>query len=457
MSKSLMIGALCTALGLAAGYLLFGGEQLPMLAEGNSSGPAEPLFYRNPMNPAITSPTPAKDHMGMDYIPVYAGDDDKSGPVGTVKIDPVVRQNIGLRTAVAESKSMSRIIRTPGRVTYDEQKLVRLHPKVEGWIDEIYIDKTGQLVDYDDILLNIYSPKLVSTQREYLLALKNNEVLKDSSFADISDGARELVDSARERLVLLDVPAHQIRELEQTREIKEGLHIHAPAAGTLLEVGARQGQFVTPATQLYLIADLSTVWVYADIYENELPWVAEGDRVEMTLASVPGRTFRGRLDYIFPYAEAKTRTTRVRLVFDNPDRLLRPEMFADVVIFAAEQPGQVVIPSEAVVRSGEYNQVFVVNAAGNFEPRKVGLGVESRGEVSVVSGLAAGERVVVSSQFLVDSESSLRAATARMTEPQEDHSMMDHSAMDHSGMDHSGMDHSKMNHEEMNREGSHHD
>jgi Cu(I)/Ag(I) efflux system membrane fusion protein len=439
-------------LGLAAGYVLFGGESAAPVATGEAPAAAsnEPLYYRNPMNPAITSPVPAKDHMGMDYIPVYA--EDEAGPVGTVKIDPVVRHNIGLRTTVAERKSMSRAIRTPGRVTYDEQKLVRLHPKVEGWIQSIYIDKTGQPVEYDDILLSIYSPKLVSTQQEYLLALKNFEALKDSPFDDIREGARTLAASARERLVLLDVPHHQIVELEESREIKEGLHIHAPAGGTLLEVGARQGQYVTPATQLYLIADLSRVWVYADIYEYELPWISEGDRVEMTLASVPGRSFVGSLDYLFPYAESKTRTTKVRLIFDNPDRVLRPETFADVTIFAAEKPNQVVVPSEAVVRSGDYNQVFVVNSAGNFEPRRVELGVESQGEVAIVEGLAAGERVVISAQFLVDSESSLRAATARMTEPDNgemDHGDMDHSTMDPGNMDHGEMDHSTMDHGEM--------
>ena len=464
MNKTLVAVVVALGLGLFAGYLLFGNAPSTMTAAGDSteSEPAEPLYYRNPMNPAITSQVPAKDHMGMDYIPVYA-EDSGSAPVGTVKIDPVIRHNIGLRTAIAEEKAMSRAIRTPGRVTYDEEKLVRLHPKVEGWIQEIYIDKTGQPVAYDDILLSIYSPKLVSTQQEYLLALKNFEALKDSPFNDISEGARTLVSSARERLVLLDVPHHQIVELEESREIKEGLHIHAPAGGTLLEVGARQGQYVTPATQLYLIADLSRVWVYADIYDYELPWVAEGDRVEMTLAGVPGRRFKGRLEYVFPYAESETRTTKVRLVFDNPERLLRPEMFAEVTIFAAEKPGQVVIPAEAVVRSGDYNQIFVVNPAGDFEPRRVELGVESQGEVSIASGLQAGERVVVSAQFLVDSESSLRAATARMIEPsvdenaQMDHSSMQHGEMRHEGMSHEGMSHEGMSHEGMNHEGMNHE
>ena len=411
-----LLGTVGLAAGLLAGYLLFHNDamQAPAVQEASR----EPLFYRNPMNPEVTSPVPATDSMGMDYVPVYA-DKDTASVVGTVKIDPVVQNNIGLRTAIAEQKPMSRTIRSVGRVDYDEQKLVRLHPKVDGWIRDIRVDKTGQPVAEDDILLSIYAPKLVATQQEYLLALSNFEALKNSPFEDISEGARSLVKSSRGRLQLLDVPEHQILELEKFRTIMEGLHIHAPASGTVLQIGARQGQYVTPGTELYLIADLSTVWVYVDIYEYELPWIAEGDRVEMTLASVPGRTFHGELDYIFPYAEAKTRTTKVRMIFDNPDGVLRPDMFAEVSIHAAEQQAQIVVPAEAVVRSGDYNQIFVMTSEGSLEPRKVTLGIESRGEVSVQSGVTAGERVVVSAQFLIDSESKLREATAKMLNPDE--------------------------------------
>lgn len=403
------IGGLCV--GVLVGYTLFRDTG------AQESVSPKPLFYRSPMNPEVTSPVPAKGPMGMDYVPVFADSED-SGKPGTVRIDPLVQNNIGLRTAVAKHKDMSRTIRTLGRVDYDEEKLVRLHPKVAGWIRDIRIDNTGQPVSNDDILLSIYSPKLVSTQQEYLLALNNYQALKESPFEDIRGGAESLVKSSRERLVLLDVPEHQIKELEQSRKVRESLHIHAPAGGTVLKIGARQGQYVTPATELYLIADLKTVWVYADIYEYELPWVKEGDRVEMTLASVPGRTFTGELAYIFPYAEAKTRTTKVRLVFDNPDMLLRPEMFAEVSIRAAEKLDQIVVPAEAVVRSGDYNQIFVMTSSGTFEPRRVVLGVESRGQVSVDSGIAVGERVVVSAQFLIDSESSLREATAKMMAPE---------------------------------------
>lgn len=294
--------------------------------------------------------------------------------------------------------------------------MARLHPKVEGWIEEIRVDKTGEQVDRNDILLSIYSPKLVSTQQEYLLALNNLSALKDSPFEEIRAGAEALVDSSRERLRMLDVAEHQIVELGKTRKVRKNLHIHSPVAGTAIRIGARQGQYVSPMTELYMLVDLSQVWVYADIYEYELPWVNVGDQVEMTLTSVPGRTFLGTLEYIYPYSEAKTRTTKVRLVFDNPEQLLRPDMLADVNIRTDTLPDAVVIPAEAVIRSGGRTQVFVVRDAGKFEPRLVELGIESAGQVAILSGVNAGEEVVTSAQFLVDSESKLREATAKMLE-----------------------------------------
>jgi|TARA_R110002110_G_C13470277_1_gene720498 Cu(I)/Ag(I) efflux system membrane fusion protein len=415
----------------------------------------KPLFYRNPMNPEITSPTPAKDHMGMDYIPVYADDGDKAkSPAGTVKIDPVVVQNIGVRTAVAKKKSFGRSIRTVGRIEFDEERMVNLHPKVEGWVDEIYVDKTGQQVKEDTILLSIYSPILVTAQQEYLLALNNLKNLKGSTFSDVRRGAEQLVESSRQRLELLDVPEHQIQELEQSRKVKKNLHIHSPFAGTVVNIGAREGQYVTPKTELYMIVDLSQVWVYADIYEYEIPWVKVGDEVDMTLTSVPGKTFKGKVVYIYPYAEAKTRTTKVRIVFENKDNILRPNMFADVAVKAQSMNNVIVIPSEAVVRSGKKEQVFIVREPGKYEPRVVKLGIESNGEVAVLSGLQPGEEIVTSAQFLVDSESKLREAAAKMMESkqtsEQDHSNMDHGTMDEQDSNKNHIDHSQMNHDNMN-------
>lgn len=421
MNKSTVIsGLLMLSLGLGGGYWLsqtIGNQPVSETVTEKVDDMEEILFYRNPMNPTVTSPTPAKDSMGMDYVPVYAdAAANKNDHAGTVKIDPVMVQNMGVRTAVAERTSMSRTIRAVGRIDFNEQSMVRIHPKVEGWIDEMWVDKTGETVKNDAILLSIYSPKLVSTQQEYLLALNSLETLSDSPFKDIRRGAQELVNSSRQRLQMFDVPEHQIRDLEKTHNVSKFLHIHSPVTGTVIRIGARQGQFVMPNTELYMMVNLDRVWVYADVYEYEIPWVKVNDEVEITLASVPDRKFKGKVAYIYPYAEAKTRTTKVRIVVDNPELLLRPDMLAEVSINSDTRLDVVVIPAEAVIRSGDRTQVFVVREPGKFEPRLVRLGFESKGKVVVQEGIEAGEKVVTSAQFLLDSESKLREATSKMME-----------------------------------------
>lgn len=395
-----------------------GMDYLPVYAEDGEQAKSRILFYRNPMNPEITSPVPAKDSMGMDYLPVYADTEaENASTAGTVKIDAVTVQNIGVRTAIARETLLSHVVRAVGRIAYDEERIVRLHPKTEGWIETLRVDETGQKVQRNQDLLSIYSPQLVASQQEYILALNNLKVLERSPIADIRRGAEDLVKSSRERLKLLDVPPHQLHELTESHTIKKSLHIHTPAAGIVINIGAREGQYVTPETELYMIADLSKVWVYADVYEYELPWVKQGDPVEMRLAGVPGRTFKGHLAFIYPYAEARTRTIKVRMAFDNAELLLKPDLFADVTIHAGKQVDAVVVPAEAIIRSGAQTQVFVVRGPGKFEPRPVTTGLSSNGEVAIVAGLNAGEEVVTSAQFLIDSESKLSEATAKMREP----------------------------------------
>jgi len=421
MNKSITTMLLILAVDLGAR----GGYWYALNTGGNKPGEAtlqadkKPLFYRNPMNPQITSPVPAKDDMGMDYIPVYADTETDDMSAGTVKIDPVTVQGMGVRSAHAERRTLSREVQATGRVVHDEERLTRLHPKTEGWIEKLFVNKTGEQVQSDTILLNIYSPKLVTSQQEYLLAMNNLKTLKaleNSPFEGILQGARDLVKSSRERLVLLDVPEHQIRELEQTRKVKKSLHIHSPVKGIVMRINAREGQYVMPKTELYTLADLSRVWVYAEIYENELPWVQVSDEAQMRLAGVPGRVFRGRVTYVYPYAEPKTRTIKVRLEFENEDLLLKPDMFANVTIQATRRIDAVVIPTQSVVRSGIREQVFVVRAPGKFEPREVELGVSSGPWVQILKGLETGEEVVTSALFLIDSESKLREATAKMLE-----------------------------------------
>jgi len=374
----------------------------------------QPLFYRNPMNPEVTSPLPAKDSMGMDYIPVYANNNTDDMPAGTVRIDPVTLQSIGVRTARVERQTLGRVINTVGRIDYDEQHLYRLHPKTEGWVEELLVDTTGARIRQGDILMSIYSPRLVSTQQEYLLALKNLDALQASSYEDVRRGAQELLDTSLERLRFMDVPEHQIEELRDTREVKKQLHIHASASGIVTSVGVRNGQYITPKDLLYTIADLSKVWVQIDIYEDELPWVKVGDRADMSVRAVPGEIFSGKLTYIYPYAERKTRTIKARLEFDNSRLRLKPDMFANVAIQAGARQDIMAVPSEAIVRSGLREKVFIVRAPGKFEPREVVTGVSSEGFTEIREGIEVGELVVVSAQFLIDSESKLREATAKM-------------------------------------------
>ena len=425
--KILIVAIVMLAIGIIGGLWFAGGTSgdFLWLSEQNSQTKdakkqeRKILFYRDMNNPLATSKVPAKDSMGMDYVPVYADENtsENNVPAGQVKIDPVTVQNIGVRTEIAEEKTLSHIIRAMGRVDFDEERMVRVHPRTEGWIQKLMVDKTGQWVKKGSDLLTIYSPELVSGQQEYLLALNNLQTLKGSPFEDIRHGAENLVKSSRQRLELFNVPKHHIRELEKTQSIKEGLHIHTPADGIVMKIGVREGQFVTPATELYMIADLSQVWVYAEIYEYELPWVQIGDTAKIQLSGIPGKEFEGRLDYIYPYAESKTRTIKARLVFDNPEQLLKPNMFAEVTIYAGRKIKAVVIPDAAIVRSGTRTQVFVIRGKGKFEPRTVKLGIVSEGQVQVLEGLHVGEKIVTSAQFLIDSESKMREATAKMLEP----------------------------------------
>ncbi len=409
--QKILAGFLC---GVFVCLFLF--VTCPAVAHAAETEGKKPLFYRNPMNPSITSPVPAKDDMGMDYIPVYADDSSSSGPVGTVKIDPVLVQKIGVRTGMAMERTMSKVITTPARVAFNEETLFMIHSKFSGWAEKVFVNKTGQQVRKGQVLLTIYSPDLVSTQEEYLLALSNARILSKSSIEEIREDARRLVQATRKRLSYFDIPEKVIRQLEKTGEIKRDLPIYSPYSGTVIDIAVEPGHYITPKQRLYRIADLSKVWVYAEVYEPDLPWLRKGDKAMISVASQPGRKFSGIIDYIYPYEEGKTRTVKVRLVFDNRHGLLRPGMFADITIHAGRREKVLAVPSEAIVRSGAREQVFVVTAPGVFEPREVVTGLEADGYTEIVKGLEPHATVVTSAQFLIDSESKLKEATSKMLE-----------------------------------------
>ncbi|NIA05784.1 MAG: efflux RND transporter periplasmic adaptor subunit, partial [Proteobacteria bacterium] len=402
-----------------AGGLVIAGAHFPYLATpanaaetGKTAGKKKkPLFYRNPMNPAITSPVPAKDEMGMDYVPVYADAASAAGPPGTVRINPVMVQDIGVRTGMAMERTMSHDVRAPARVDFNAAKLAVVHAKFKGWAVKVFVAKTGEQVKNGQPLLTI-----VSTEEEYLLALSNARVLEKSSMAEVRRDARMLVAATRKRLELFDIPQPVIRRLEQTGKVKRNLPITSPFKGTVIHVGVEPGRYLTPGTELYKIADLSTVWVDADIYENDLPWVRVGDKAEMRIASRPGSVFRGTIDYVYPYEDGNSHTVRARMVFANKNFMLKPGMFANVTIRGDRRLHVLCVPSAAIVRSGIYNRVFIDKGSGIFEPRKVVTGLESGGYTEIIKGLRPHERVVTSAQFLIDSESSLNEATAKMLE-----------------------------------------
>lgn len=411
-------------------------------------------YWQAPMDPTYIRNEPGKSPMGMDLIPVYESGDENL-EAGTVKIDPVTAQNIGVRTARVERQVLTKTIRTVGRVDYDEKRVHHVNTKIEGWVEKLYVDFTGQKVKKNDYLLEIYSPKLVATQEEYLLAKSYQDQAKGGTGPS---GSGAVIELAKKRLELWDVPAHQIRELDQTGQIKKTIHVHSPADGIVVEKKVQEGMFVKPGVNLYKIADLKRVWVYADVYEYEMAWIKEGQEAEMTLPAYPGEVFNGKIFFINPFMEPKTRSVKVRLEFDNADGKLKPDMFANIVLKSSMEKLAVTVPTEAVLLTGERSVVIVARGEGKFTPRSVTLGIEAGGFYEVLDGLSEGEEVVTSAHFLIDSESRLKEAIEKMLElRKEEDSSVDvdgaSTGADHigeegmEGMDHSGMD--GMDHEEL--------
>ena len=372
-----------------------------------SSGERMIAHWRAPMNPAEIYDQPGKSAMGMDLVPVY--EDELVGGVD-IFIDPVTQQNMGIRTASVSRHSLTRTIRTYGHVTYDETRTVQVSPKSSGWIETLHVDFTGKAVAEGEPLLEIYAPELVTAQEEYLVAFQ--------SARRLAPGSRTgLLASARRRLQYFDIADSEIEALESTGQVRKALVIRSPASGVVIEKAAEAGGYVKAGTTIYRIADLSRVWVEAHIFEYELPWVREGQAAEMTIPYWPGDVRSGTLTYVYPYLQPQTRDARVRLEFDNADRRLKPDMYADVRIKTHADEEGLLIPSEAVLRSGERNVVFVVKGGGKFTPREVTLGLSTDGGmVQALAGLAPGDAVVTSGQFLLDSESKLQEAVQKMME-----------------------------------------
>ncbi len=364
-----------------------------------SSTEKKPLYWVAPMDPNYKRDKPGKSPMGMDLIPVYKEGDDTAGP-GTVKISPDVVNNLGVRIAPVEQKKLHSMIRTVGYVGYDEDQLTHIHPRVQGWIEKLYVKASGDPVRKGEPLYEIYSPELVNAQEELVLAMDRK--------------ASRLIEASENRLKALRVPPSLITQLKKTKKVKQTITFYAPRSGVVDNMAIREGFFVKPGSTIMSIGTLKQIWVVAEIFERQAPLVKVGLPVTMTLDYLPGRKWQGEVDYIYPTLDAKTRTIRVRLRFQNRDDLLKPNMFAQVVIHANSPEKTLVVPREAIIRTGGSNRVVLALGKGRFKSINVQVGSFDEQYAEILSGLSKNEKVVVSAQFLIDSESSKTSDFKRM-------------------------------------------
>ena len=392
MNKLLI--ALVIGLLIGAGATVFftsGGGHDPEQSDSNSQ--QEPLYWVAPMDPDYRRDKPGKSPMGMDLIPVYdQGDVTASTGPGTITISPDVVNNLGVRTAAAQLRSMHTAITTVGYVQYDEDQLIHIHPRVEGWIEKLHVKAAGNPVKEGQPLYDLYSPQLVNAQEELVLALNRNN--------------SRLIQAAEDRLKALQIDNAVINQLKQDRKVHQTMTFFAPQSGVVDNLDIREGYFVEPGTTLMSVGTLEEVWVEAEIFERQASMVEVGLPVTMNLDYLPGETWQGKVNYVYPTLDPKTRTARIRLRFQNRNNLLKPNMFAQVTIHADAKEDTLMIPREAVIRTGIQDRVVLALGEGRFKSIEVKLGRLDDQYAEIITGLESGEEIVTSAQFLLDSESS---------------------------------------------------
>ena len=395
-------------------YIAVHESELKAPAPAKAADKGKIMFYRNPMDPKITSPVFTKDEMGMDYIPVYASElKGEAGPavegLSGVKIDPDRQQLIGLTTAPVAEGQVGGEIRTTARVAVDETRIRHIHVKVDGYVEKLFVDFVGAPVAKGKPLFTFFSPDFVSAQEDYLLAVKTQKSLQGGS---LQSSGSDLLEASRRRMALWDVPANEMAQLEKTGVVRKSLTLYSPISGVVTAKTAVEGMRISPADTPFEITDLGHVWGIADVYEPEIPRVHVGMPAELALSTFPGRTFQGRVAFIDPQVDPKSRTVKVRVDLANPKGELKPEMYGEMVLKSQARKG-LTVPIDAVLDSGARKIVFVALGEGRFEPREVQTGANLGEAVEIRGGLKAGESVVTRANFLVDSESRLRAALAQ--------------------------------------------
>lgn len=368
---------------------------------------------QSPSEPPVRAGQPPADHGGPGTTPEPNTPMSVPSEVSTMTINPERLQEIGVRFDIAEKRPLTRNIRTVGRVAIDERKLANVNIKIEGWIDRLYVSATGDRVKRGQELFTLYSPDLVATQQEYLLALQSARALGASDFPEVAQGARSLLEVTRRRLLLWDIPEYHIEDLERTGQVLKTLPIHAPISGTVIERKALAGMHVQPGDMLYTIADLTSIWILAEIYEYELPLVQVGQTAEVTLSYDPQTHFEARVDFIYPTIDPQTRTAKIRFTLGNPEERLKPDMYANVEL-RLPLGMRLAVPKDAVLETGERKIIFIHHGGGKLEWRKVATGLRADEWVEITEGIQIGEHIVTSANFLIDSESQLKAAVGGM-------------------------------------------
>ena len=414
--SALVIGAIIL-LGVAAGGYWLGTRAISTPATPAVTAKAQPkiLYYRNPMGLSDTSPVPKKDAMGMDYVPVFEGDEGvSSGKQIVIGIEKV--QKLGVKSEAAKLRALDKSIRASGRIEVDEQRTYTIAPKFEGWIERLYVNTSGQALSKGQPLFDVYSPELLSALREYALAAQGEASLKGAG-DEAKNSMQQLAAASLARLSNWGITEEQIREFTQDEDQhkdKRSLTFHAPISGVVMEKKAVQGMRFMPGEVLYQIADLSSVWVVAEVAEQDIGAVKVGSISQVNVDAYPDQEFKGRIAFIYPTLNSATRTVQIRLELGNPNGLLKPAMFANVRIAAGNGGKVLTVPNSAVIDSGTRQIVLVQLAQGRFEPRAVKLGSRSENFVEVLEGIAEGEQVVTSANFLIDAESNLKAALSGM-------------------------------------------
>lgn len=388
------------------------------------------LFYRHPMNPQVTSPTPQKDEMGMDYVPVYDEGAAEKEVVGTVKISPEKIQKIGVKTEEAKIRTLKRTIRTVGRIDHDEAKVFNINTKIAGWVEKLYVNRTDLMVHPGEKLLEIYSPELIATQEEYLLAVKAKEKVKNSTYDEVKKGAESLVDAARQRLKYWDITDEQIDKLERDKRVTRTMTIYAPSHGIVTEKMVNEGMRIEAGENLFKIIDHSSVWVYGEVYEYELPFIKLGQKAKIIPSYTPTEVYTAAINHIYTHfgtarheAEDKmeeSRTAKIRFDLPNVGHKLKLGMYVNIELAVDAAANAVTVPDSAVIDTGTRQVVIIDKGDGRFEPRDVKVGAQADGYYHIVSGVRAGEKVVTSANFLIDSESNLKAAISGMASHQHD-------------------------------------